>query len=339
MRPLLHKCEIPSFRGWKETIEKIQKQIQEGQDYSVQIDSLKSLYSDHLLVGEKAVKIFRVDIDRMNKLCSSLSVLTPESNVYSERYPFPLEQDALEEIGSEMRVAKIRTVGANMAVIFCKKKNVLQKIKLEAGEVDSDLLKEYDEIVAKKEHAKQFFDVVFLRQDRGIAEIRIDIEEGMSSDDRSISFEEVERSFNEMYRNVTGDEGIFLSRAVNVFPVIDSLYKSQEGIVTDIYFKTSEGATKNAHMKKGGKGLREEMYHKAGTEKLEREGLGIDLYRMHIRWRAVAVNDLTFQPNLTLPGKIAELSNLTPVLEEFIILGCGVMDNYESIFEKVYTRL
>lgn len=339
MRPLLSKCEIPSFRGWKETIEKIQKQIQKGQGYSAQMDRLKSLYSDHLLVGEKAVKIFRVDIDKMSKLCNGLTALTPESNAYSESYPFPLEEEALENIGSEIKVAKIRTVGTSTAVIFCKKRNILQKIKLEAGEIDGDLLKEYDEIIAKKEHAKQFFDVVFLRRDRGIVEIRIDVEEGMSSDDRSISFEAIERSFNEMYRSVTEDEGIFLSRAVNVFPVIDSLYKSQEGIVTDIYFKTSEGATKNAHMKKGGKGLREEMYHKAGTEKLEKEGLGIDLYRMHIRWRMAATDELTFQPSLTLPGKIAELSNLTPVLEEFIILGCGVMDDYESIFEKVYTRL
>lgn len=340
MRAILYVCEIPSFRGWNDTALKIRKQIEEEEkDYNKELEKLENLYLEHLLIGEKAVKVFRIGSSKIRQLADSLLNYSIPPNVYNEAYPFPLDKEELEDASPAMRLVEIRQVGGNLAIVFCTKRSISQRVKLGHGEVDDSLLDEYDEIVAKKDRAKQFFDVVFLRLDQGLAEVRIDIDDGMSSEDRNISFENIENTFNGICEKELGVSGQALSRVVNIFPVIDILYKSREGTITDIYFKTNEGSTKRERMKRGGKDLREEIYHKAGTEKLKEVGGGMDIYRMSLRWKFPVSEDISTHPNFMLPGKIAALSQLSPTLNEFILSGCGSINDYNSVFDKIFIHL
>ncbi|MGD1944064.1 MAG: hypothetical protein ACFB0G_22440 [Leptolyngbyaceae cyanobacterium] len=174
MRIILQLCGLSPSRGWEETTLKLEKEIsQNSSDYIENLKKLEICYGNYLLTGQKAVKIFRMDSSELSSLCGILKSHELPTTIYDETYPFPLNKHRLKEVNSAPELVEIREINESLALVFCTKRNVSETIKIDPAELGIER-NSYDEIIGKRRYTDQFFDVVFLRPNSGLVEIRVD---------------------------------------------------------------------------------------------------------------------------------------------------------------------
>jgi hypothetical protein len=340
MQVLLKTCELPSGNGWKGTIEKLTSLINgEHLDSSLVagFNKLKELYIDYLLTGEKAVKLFSIESSVINTLVSFFHSYTFKENLFSKAYPFDLDESNLSKVDYLPKIVEIRNSESKLVVVFCTKRVYTERNEIDLNQFSQDVKKEldyYDEIIGIKKYERQFFDVIVVRKDKGLLEIRIDMANGISSKERQTAFFEIEKSFQDLLKDNLGTSDIFENK-INFFPLIDRLYHSEEGKVGEIAFTTDEGSEKRERMRRGSIDLRNETYHKAGREAVEH----INLFKLAILWSFPISHRIQPHPELYLPGTSRSLSNVVQELDEALVKKCTGSNDYEFVFEKIITYL
>ncbi|NJN92425.1 MAG: hypothetical protein HC878_20045 [Leptolyngbyaceae cyanobacterium SL_5_14] len=87
MRAILKMCNLPVGRGWEDTIKKLVDDSK-ADEFSDGFDQLQDWYYNHLLIGEKAVKLFSVHRSRIDNLIAILASHEIEKTIFHETYPF-----------------------------------------------------------------------------------------------------------------------------------------------------------------------------------------------------------------------------------------------------------
>lgn len=337
MRAIFKICDLPVGRGWEDTIKKLTDESKVKDEFSDGFDQLKEFYSNHLLIGEKSLKLFRVDRKRIDSLISLLKIHKVDATLFHETYPFPLLIEKLEKIDSSTRLVEIRDSDTNLAVVFCTKRFFTERTSIDPEGLSAETRKDlgdYDEIVGIKRLIRQFFDVVILWKDKELIEVRVDVTSGMPSQERSRAFIQTIKQFNSLANRKLGVETI-LKENINFFPLIDRLYKSDEGKVGELAFTTDEGSIKFEKMRRGEVDLRDETYHRAGRQAVDH----ITPYRLAILWKFPILEELETHPELLLPGHARILSSVTQELNEVVIRKCSSLEDYNFVFEKIITYL
>ena len=157
----------------------------------------------------------------------------------------------------------------------------------------------------------------------------MDVASGMLDRDRFRSFLEIVSTFNNLVRDKFNSKN-FLANNINMFPLVDLLYQSQEGRVVELSFLTDEGSVKNEKLRKKDHDLREESYHKAGKKAV----CHTNLFRVAIIWKLILLDKLETQPEILLPGTSRLISHLSPVLDEIILSKCSTLEHYDFVFSK-----
>jgi hypothetical protein len=337
MLTILKRCDLPSGHGWKNTKEKLTNLS--NTDFSVntpKFNKLKDLYCDYLLTGSKSVKLFKVDNERISKIIDLFSYYKIEDNIFHETYPFILEDESLLNVDSHPKLVDIKDSKSSLVIVFCTKRSFTERGEIDINQLDSPEAKQelmlYDEIYGVRKYDRQFLDAIVLWKNRGLLEIRIDIGNGMSVDERKRAFIQIEKNFKSFVESNIGINDL-LNEKVNLFPLISRLYQSSEGKVGELAFTTEEGSTKREKMRRGSMDLRAETYHTAGMKAVVNQ---ITPFRLAIIWQ---FPDLNTQPELFLPATVQSLSSITQELHEVIIRKCGGLEDYNFVFEKIITFL
>ena len=337
MRVILKICDLPVRRGWEQTIQKLTDEESVRDDISDKIEQLKKCYDNHLLVNDKALKIYQLERKNIDKLIAALKKYKPENTAFHQTYPFPLSDDNLKEVDFSQKLVEIRDTKDSLVAIFCTKRLFIERSQIDTEELNEDTRKDlagYDKIIGVKEHYRQFFDVVVLSKQRNNIEVRVDITGSLSSEDKSKAFFQTIQQFNNLSENIAIIKTP-LQESINFFPLIDNLYESDEGKVVELAFITDEGSTKSEKMRKGSLDLRTETYHYAGKQAVDH----ITSYRLAISWNIKICQRINSQPELLLPGRAQILSNQTQYLDEVCILNCSSLDDYEFVVEKIFDYL
>lgn len=337
MRVILKICDLPVGRGWEQTIKKLTDEQSVQNDINQKIEQLKKCYENHLLVNDKALKIYQIERKRIDKLIAAFKKHKPADTAFHQTYPFPLSDDNLKEIDFSQKLVEIRDTKDSLAVIFCTKRLFTERSQIDTEKLNEDTRKDladYDKIIGVKEHYRQFFDVVVLSKKRNTIEVRVDITGSLSLEDKSKAFFQTIQQFNTLSENIARIKTP-LQQSINFFTLIDNLYESDEGKVVELAFITDEGSTKSEKMRKGSVDLRNETYHHAGKQAVDH----ITSYRLAISWNFKILSGINSQPELLLPGRAQILSNQTQYLDEVCILNCSSLNDYEFVVEKIFTYL
>lgn len=336
MKVILKMCDLPVGRGWEQTIQKLTEDTVKD-DINEKIEQLKKCYENHLLVNDKALKIYQLERKKLDKLIAAFRKYKPVDTAFHQTYPYPLSDDNLKEIDFSQKLVEIKDTEDSLAVIFCTKRLFTERSQINTEKLDEDTRKdliEYDKIIGIKEHYRQFFDIVVLSKKRNTIEVRVDISGNLSLEDKSKAFFQTINKFNTLSEKITRIQTP-LQESINFFPLIDSLYESDEGKVVELAFITDEGSTKSEKMRKGSVDLRTETYHHAGKQAVDH----ITSYRLAISWNIQISQGINSQPELLLPGRAQILSSQIQYLDEVCILNCSSLDDYEFVVEKIFTYL
>ena len=222
----------------------------------------------------------------------------------------------------------------NLSLVFCSKRLFTERVPISTSDFSPETkkdLSEYDEILGVKRFYRQFFDAVVVWKKKDLIEIRIDIfTEGMSTQERKDSFLALSEQFNKLVSKFI-DVKSTLNENINFFPLIDKLYDSDEGKVSELYFTTDEGSIKKEKMRKDMIDLREEIYHKSGRNSVDH----INAYHLAILWDFIGVDEVRTQPELLLPAQFYTLNATKQDLNEAIIRKCYGSDDYNFVLEKI----
>jgi hypothetical protein len=336
LKAILSGLEIPTLgKGKNDTITKLKSYLQEEENIS-SIEELSRYYLTHLLVGEKAVRVFRVEKNIIKNIVNSFKDHKPPESAFHNKYPFPLGEEELREIQSGTRLVEVKNLDQDLQLVFCTKRFFSERLDLNPNIIREEERKNLgvlSELIAIKQYSRQFFDVVIFREKESVVEIRIDVSSGMLSDDRYHAFLQIIDALNLQINNVLEIDSI-LAEPVNFFPIISNLYESDEGRVCELVFTTDGGSIKHEKMRIRNVDLRVEAYHEAGKKAVDH----ITPYRLAIRWNFVDSNKVKTEPELLLPGNIRSLS-INQRLEEAIIEKCSSKEDYDFVFGKIITHL
>lgn len=336
MKSILKACGIECANGWAKTKLKLKEYEKDNaQEAKHKLDKLQLSYSNHLLIGEKAVRVFEINKEEFNVFLGALKKINLEDNAFSEKYPFSLPEDELDGVDSIPKLVEKRELdNGNYALVYCTKRVFPEKVVLQSRHYEHDQKKElinsFKELIGYREYLKQLYDVIFFRENELKIEIRIDIGQGVSSSYIEQAFTEIINIVNELAFTISNIKNL-IKEPINFFPIIDKLYNSKdEGRIVELWFKTDEGSTKHEKVRKKQNDARDDTYHKGGIAAVSY----ILLFKLAVLWKLDLIGAET-KPELFLPGKAHMAGEASAILPEVIISGCGGLEDYEFVFNKI----
>jgi hypothetical protein len=336
LNAILLGLEIPIIgRGKNEVIKNLAPYLNEKENID-KANLLLIYFYAQILVGEKAVKIFKVETDIVKSLINSFESIEPQKSIFKDKYPFPVSQKELKDVNSSQNLVEIKTIEKGLQLVFCSKRDYTERLGLDLNiirEEERKNLADLSEIIGIKKYARQAYDIVTLRE-RGMIEVRIDNPLKMSSDDRYRAFLKTSDSLNYQIKNISKFDSV-LNEPINFFSAIKNLYNSSEGRVCELWFETDGASIKREKMRKRHIDLRSEAYHKAGKDAVDH----ITPCRLGIRWNFIDSNSVETEPELLLPGNTRDLGSSNQRLEEAIIERCSSLEDYDFVFDKLISYL
>jgi hypothetical protein len=330
MKSLLEHHRLSKGRGWDETIPKLEDiPVKKPEEEQELIETLLSIYRDHLIAGEKTVRFFREDKNKIIEISSIFNEYVIPESPFNINYPFALSEDELKNIETGLHLVEVIRLGERIFLIFCSKRYISEKTEINPSDFQG--LGEYTEVIGIKKYNKQFFDIVVLDSANSVIEIRLDIGNKISSDERKAGFNQLKKAFEALVSELAVKD-YKLNNAVNFFPAINTLYRSEEGRVCELAFTTEGSSIKHEKMRRKHECLRDEAYHQGGSRAVDGN---IAAYRIAVTWEHKIPSTLITQPELLLPGNSSMLSRSDITLNDAIITHCAGITDYDFVVEKL----
>ncbi|MFC0200583.1 hypothetical protein [Paracoccus rhizosphaerae] len=323
---------IPTSQGWDRTIGRL-KSLKDDKLETI----IESLLFEHALFGEKFTKFYSVTDKQKNKIREFIEGVDIPNNVFSAAFPKEVNKAAFENVTEpQVPVAKFSN-GDGMCLVYTSEMKLTYREKLSAGdfgEAVSDILRGYDEIIGLKFRSVQLFNVIWISHFDNLLEVRVDNPQGMPSE----ASHQLHSLLKGMINNALGKNKLEFAR--DLFPLIDSIYNSEDGKVVELGFSTSTGSVKLEKMRRTKTCLREELYHVGGKRELKTR---ISPYKISVQW-SFGGDDEAYRPELTLAGTSRGLNSIAakqsaPQVTGASIANCIGAVDYEHVRERISAHL
>ncbi|AOY89916.1 hypothetical protein BKP64_18070 [Marinobacter salinus] len=332
MNKLVSSKELPTGHGY----EKLKANILalKGEERTSAEQDLTSFYEEQILVGEKAVVLLNQTVDGFREsLIEAFRELEIPESTPQKLFPLYLPQADLLSLEDTPYLCSMREDEQYLNVIFSSKRFFTERVEVPLSDIkesEKDDYSGYDEIVAVRRHYQQFFDVVSIPKLEGPIEIRVDAPGLMPKAEINRAVEQIEKELWRLGKNAGLETSTHLEK-VNLFPLIDKIYESSTGSICELGFVTDSGGIKTARMRRIADDLRNEAYHKAGSESSE-----IVPFRIGVRWQRKMADELFSNPELLIPGKFQQLS--APSKEKqyhCAVKRCVSLEDYRFVLDKI----
>lgn len=327
----LYSLGLPRGRGWEKTLEAYDnpsKRVMQSQH------AVEEALVEHLLVGEKMVRIYNCGTNDLVVLRRKLATLTPPNSPAGNVFPELLEDNALSEADDQPCLIFVHVMPGGVAALYSS-----VRTKPERQELSLDLLDrlegstepDVESVYAVVSVPYQAFDVVYVPHNGSCIEVRMDFPDGTPQELISQSILKVESAFSaDVELNIFAD-------SLNLFPLIDSMYQDEsEGVVVELHFNTSAGSTHTGKTRRTFANLRTDPYHNAGVQGLDAP---IEPYSLTIRWPLPVDDRRNSTPELALYGNASERSKANPQLKSMVIRRCSGLSDFEHIRGRIYAHL
>ncbi|MDP4027032.1 hypothetical protein Q8W71_31060 [Methylobacterium sp. NEAU 140] len=326
---ILESKEVPRGKGWVETQLKL-TDFEPGEEKETE---LAEAVKQHLMCGEKLTRFYRLarrDIDRLQN--DFVQTEVPPSEL-KDVFPMVLEDEDLAEIGSDPTVVQNIQFDDGLAVFFGSVRVVTTREPLEIDQMPEDAasaLEGWDELIGVRHRRLHSIDVLWLPNDDDFVEVRADYPIGIS---RNVG-EEVHRRVRNKIAELVGYD--VLQTPVNLFPLIDGIYRQRDGKVVELSFGTTTASLKNEKMRRKRLCLRDEAYHRGGSAALE---LPIQPFNLSVVWqRRLGPNRFSL-PELSLRSTSYESGSANPQLFDAVISKCMGHSDYDYVRGRILSYL
>jgi len=309
----------------------------EEPDQSRYLRLLERFYEEHVACGEKALVFFRCNAEEMEALRKGAVNFQPYTSPYTESYPYYLGHNELLEAEDGPSLVAVKEKDASVDLIYATRRFFTERVDIrpeQLVEEAQDEFSDYEKILAIRRVYRQFFDVVSVSKSTDILTLRLDSPGDMPQGELEKAQEDMAQVTYALFGSVLSGKPPELEK-VNVFPLVGALNDSPEGRICELGFITDGGGVKHSRMRLHNKDLRDEEYHKAGSN-----AATITPFKIGIRWGRKRAEEVYSNPELFIPGKMQYVSGQKKGRQNiFKIARCVDQDDYLFVIGKVLKYL
>lgn len=329
---VLSELDLPLGLGWDRTVTKISALTDlTAKDESDVARALKQ----HIICGEKFVRFYQLDDEAVAELRTAILAAPINASPFVTAYPGLCSESELAGLEApDPELLAVEEGEDGTAAIFSSVRTLELRESLAVDMLPqpaAEALAGYDDVVGVKLIRWQALDVVWVPRHGSLIDVRIDFPRGMRHEAGEVACGLLTASLRGVLGwNVLGD-------AVNLFPLIDRLYRDDtEGRVVEIAFGTTTASLKHEKMRRRHLNLREETYHMAGKAGL---GTPIEPFRLGVEWDVRSAQDVAARPEAQFHGSSRLALSAKPVLPEVVIRKCRGFDDFALVRSRLVYHL
>lgn len=333
-RTSLHQNELAASQGWEKTIDKLTESLAVQKTSAAYADGLKTIYLDLTLYGNKLVKVFKTDADLVQLIELMRVGFVDTASVFKKRYPLPLEQDDLVAAPLQAQCPGFHPDSDGVSFIICSKQYIVERAELPIESLNDDVIDEYggfDEVYGIRKRAIQLFDVISLKPEKGIIEIRMDGLGQQRTEDIEKRLLVVAQNFTQFASEKAGLNNI-LAEPINFFPCIKELYDCADGRIGELGHSTESAAIHRGKTRGKREDIRTDKYHAGGVDSITE----LNAHMLTKRWDSPTKHGVV---EVEIPGTLSLLSSLQPAIDTVHILSCASEDDYNFVMAKLFEAL
>ncbi len=327
-RNALKNENIPTSQGWEKTIKKITEDISSNPEYKKKI---QRIYSNLILYGSKIIKIYKHDnTKKINEILKTYEVI--KTSPFYKKFPLPLDNSLLKSETLPPTLVYNNNNEHITTLIFCSKYTINTREKIDDNYLSDDLERDhgiYTEVIGIKESNIQLFDIIIIDNELEHIEFRMDGAQFLTLDsvnNRLIKFKKI---LEKLISQKT-DSTFQLSNTTNFFPLINKLYKEEDGRVKSLSHSTETAGIHNGRARGNKTDVRKDIFQSTGVSAIDE----INGFAINKNWDSTTGNG---QIALTIPGTLTINSSPNPVIDIAYILNCACHDDYSLLFKKLTT--
>lgn len=311
-RRMIAMADLHPAQGWDRTISRYK-----GVDVdSSEAEELSSSLVEHILAGEKAIRLYRLGKGDRVALRAHARALRVPVTPFSEAFP---EQVALTGAGPIQGDGSLCAVfddkdGVFLVYSSVREFEIREKLDLDSLEDDvREALETFSRVVGVKVVRSQVFDVLWIPNHGDAVYAAVDSPKGMPADFISAGHAKLRKVVRDGIGKNPDPE--------NLFSVVSEIYSSKWGTVRALGFLTDTGSVKYEKMKFDC--LRTEPFHIGGKDAVD--GI-IHPFSIAVRWERTS-GDHTWSPEVELHSTSIEAQSPIPALYDvYFRSGMNVAD-------------
>jgi hypothetical protein len=297
--------------------------------------SIKQVYTETLLTGNKLCSIFQLNKDSLPLIRSWLQGLTIDStNKFVAEYPYLISSENLKNetrVNIPVNVDEVNILGNKLICAqFCSREIYMKIYNASTSELTDSALQKYEEGVVESVKVTtrvntQMFNSVILNESKNYLVIGVDTAGLKSAHD-------AEMALLRLKKLVSNKSGVKLTDPLNIFPSIEKMYKATSGRITKVDFITPNDNVSSMSIKPGQRDLRNDNYHKAG----EAEVGDLDKFKVSKAWDFIIGDyERNVSPTISANGSKKQL-HLGESLDYFYVSDCPSIKLFHILLNKAF---
>lgn len=328
---ILSELNVERGRGWDKTVSKLEELDLTADLFSELSQSLR----EHLLCGEKSVRIYDVEKDISLAAIAQARLLKIDETDFSQKYPVLLGENELSGKSLDPVLTAVEEDDSFFYVIFSSVRIIsIRETITHDSEFADDLERlfgRFDEVIGLKNRRVHAIDVVSISKIGNEVNVRVDCPHGMTSEASEIAHVVIRENINKLL----GFD--FLIEPVNLFPLLDSMYFDQkEGKVVELAFGTTTASLKHEKMRRKGLSLRDEAYHVGGKGNL---ATPIEPFRLSLVWDRQIGEKKVSTPELNLHSSSRIANMPAPLMHSAVIRKCMGSEDFDFVMSRIRAHL
>jgi len=298
-RRMIAMADLQPAQGWDRTIARYR-----GEDVdSEKGDELSSSLVEHVLAGEKAIRLYRMGKSQRDALRAHARSLEVPATPFSAAFPEQVAQTGAGPLQGDGSLCAVYDDHDGVFLVYSSIREFEIREKVELDELEDDVreaLGTFSRLVGVKVVRSQVFDVLWIPPHGDAVYAAVDSPKGMPADFISVGHAKLRK----VVRDGIGEN----PEPENLFSVVSAIYNSNWGIVKSLGFLTDTGSVKYEKMRLDC--LRAEPFHIGGKDAVD--GI-IHPFSITVQWDSTS-GDHTWSPEIELHSTSIEAQSPVPAL-------------------------
>lgn len=286
---------------------------------------------EHLISGEKIVRLYELSQDQINTLREEIITIEPEDGQATDAFPFVVDPASLQTLQQQgLKVLSVEEREEGTAIILGSVRYLTSREVYDSEDVPENVLEaigDFDELVAVRRERHQAFDVLWVPNEGTTVEMRIDHPFGTPFRKGLVALDAAEVALKD---RLTFDP---FQNQLNLFPAIQGLYdENDDGVVIELAFMVSGSAQKLERTRRGRLCCRSEAYHLAGKAGLVDP---IEPYLISVLWSQQVTAEVNSYPEVALRGTSIMTGQPEPFLGEMVVRNCTGTEDFDFVVSRI----
>jgi hypothetical protein len=306
---------LPAGMGWDDTAPDL---LAANALTVLQKTQLETMVLEHLVVGEKSLRIYEVGRQPIDALIASSASKKPSAHAVVNGFPSVLSDAAMAAIGDvPPKFGRCIADKEGSALVFAGIRSYTRRVELDPTKIQAVVPgMDFESVIGVVNHRRMTYDAVWLPKTGKYLYVLADYPQDATSDFPAQSHLALERGLAKAM-------GVPLT-PVDLFPAVQGLYDTPDGDVVELGFITDDDSVKHLKARQGKKCLRKDGYHTAGATFV---GNALLPFRIAVRWQRKLNGLLTVQPEILLPGTSRTIYGVNNHLYDCVLRNClGLRD-------------